>query len=157
MRPGVQTVISRLTEIMFVQAMRVWMASQPAGQGGWLSALRDPHIGAALGLIHRAPERPWSVTALARAVAMSRSPFAARFTALVGEPPLAYITRWRMHLAARHFRSDRLSVSDVADRVGYTSAAALSKAFKRCFGVAPGTYRRRTALAAEAAGDAGAL
>jgi AraC-like DNA-binding protein len=87
---------------------------------------------------------------------MSRSPFAARFTTLVGEPPLAYITRWRMHLAARHFRSDRLSVSDVADRVGYT-AAALSKAFRRCFGVAPGTYRRRTALAAEAAGDAGAL
>jgi len=156
-RPGVQTVISRLTEIMFVQAVRVWMASQPAGQGGWLGALRDPHIGAALGLIHRAPERPWSVAALARAVAMSRSPFAARFTALVGEPPLAYITRWRMHLAARHFRSDRLSVSDVADRVGYTSAAALSKAFKRCLGVAPGTYRRRTALAAETAGGAGAL
>ena len=152
-----QTVLSRLTEIMFVQAVRVWMASQPAGQGGWLGALRDPHIGAALGLIHRAPERPWSVAALARAVAMSRSPFAARFTTLVGEPPLAYITRWRMHLVARHFRSDRLSVSDVADRVGYTSAAALSKAFRRCFGVAPGTYRRRTALAAEAAGDAGAL
>ena len=149
--------ISRLTEIIFVQAMRLWMASQPAGQGGWLGALRDPHIGAALGLIHRAPERPWSVAALAREVAMSRSPFAARFTTLVGEPPLAYVTRWRMHLAARHFRSDSLSVSEVADRVGYKSAAALSKAFKRCFGLAPGTYRRRTAPAAGAACGGGAL
>src|SRR5262249_29783911 len=154
--PGVQTVISRLTEIMFVQAVRVWMASQPAGQGGWLGALRDPHIGAALGLIHRAPERPWSVAALAPAVAMSRSPFATRFTALVGEPLLAYVTRWRMSLAARYLRSDRLAVSDVADRVGYTSAASLSKAFKRCFGVAPGTYRRRTAPAEGAAYGEGA-
>jgi len=145
-RPGVQTVISRLTEIMFVQAVRVWMTSQPASQGGWLGALRDPHIGAALGLIHRTPAHPWSVAALARAVAMSRSPFAARFTALVGEPPLTYVTRWRMALAARYLRRDHLAVSDVADRVGYTSAAALSKAFKRCFGVAPGTYRRRTPL-----------
>jgi AraC-like DNA-binding protein len=149
-RPGAQTVISRLTEIIFVQAVRTWMTSQPAGQGGWLGALRDPHIGAALGLIHRAPERPWRVAVLAREVAMSRSPFAARFTTLVGEPPLAYVTRWRMHLAARHFRKGSLSVSAVADRVGYTSAAALSKAFKRCFGVAPRTYRRRTAPAAGA-------
>ena len=156
-RPGVQTVISRLTEIMFVQAVRVWMTSQPAGQGGWLGALRDPHIGAALGLIHRTPAHPWSVAALARAVAMSRSPFAARFTALVGEPPLTYVTRWRMALAARYLRSDHLAVSNVADRVGYTSAAALSKAFKRCFGVAPGTYRRRTPLVARTAGGDGAL
>jgi AraC-like DNA-binding protein len=154
-RLGVQTVLSRLTEIMFVQAVRMWMASQPIGQGGWLGALRDPHIGAALGLIHRAPERPWSVAALAREVAMSRSPFAARFTALVGEPPLAYVTRWRMYLAAGYLRSDRLAVSEVADRVGYKSAAALSKAFKRCFGLAPGTYRRRTAPAEGTAGSGG--
>ena len=155
-RPGAQMVISRLSEIIFVQAVRTWMASQPAGQGGWLGALRDPHIGAALGLIHCAPERPWSVAALARAVAMSRSPFAARFTALVGEPPLAYVTCWRMLLAARYLRSDSLAVSEVADRVGYTSAAALSKAFKRCFGVAPGTYRRRTAPAEGTACGGGA-
>jgi Helix-turn-helix domain len=80
------------------------------------------------------------------------SPFAARFTALVGEPPLAYVTRWRMSLAAEYLRSDRFTVSEVADRVGHTSAAALSKAFKRCFGVAPGTYRRRTAPEEGAAG-----
>src|SRR5439155_5527801 len=118
-RPGVQTMISRLTEIIFVQAMRLWMASQPAGQGGWLGALRDPQIGAALGLMHRAPERDWSVAALAREVAMSRSPFAARFTALVGEPPLAYLTRWRMHRAARLLHGDHLPVGEVARRVGY--------------------------------------
>ena len=87
------------------------------------------------------------MAALARAVAMSRSPFAARFTTLVGEPPLTYVTRWRMSLAAGYLRSDSLAVSEVADRVGYKSAAALSKAFKRCFGLAPGTYRRRTAPA----------
>jgi AraC-like DNA-binding protein len=140
-RPGAKAVISRLTEIIFVQAVRDWMENQPAGQGGWLGALRDPQIGAALELIHRAPERPWSVSTLAREVAMSRSPFAARFTALVGEPPLAYLTRWRMHRAARLLQSDNLPVGEVAERVGYESAAAFSKAFKRRFDVAPGAYR----------------
>jgi AraC-like DNA-binding protein len=140
-RPGAKTVISRLTEIIFVQAVRAWMENQPAGQRGWLGALRDPQIGTALELIHHAPERPWSVATLAREVAMSRSPFAARFTALVGEPPLAYLTHWRMHRAARLLRSDSLSVGEVAERVGYESAAAFSKAFKRCFGQAPGAYR----------------
>lgn len=141
LRPGAKAVISRLTEIVFVQAVRAWMERQPAGQGGWLGALRDPQIGAALGLIHHAPERPWSVASLAREVAMSRSAFAARFTALVDEPPLAYLTRWRMHRAARLLRSDGLSVSEVAERVGYESAAALTKAFKRRYGMAPSAYR----------------
>src|SRR5262249_42201335 len=121
-RPGVQTVISRLTEIMFVQAVPAWVTSQPARQGGRPGGLAGPPTGPAVGLIHRTPAHPWSVAALARAVAMSRSPFAARFTALVGEPPLTYVTRWRMALAARYLRSDQLAVSDVADRVGYTSA-----------------------------------
>src|SRR5207244_11530793 len=113
--------------------------------GGWLGVLPDANRWAALRVIHRDPERPWSVAALALEVAMSRSPFAARFTTLVGEPPLAYVTHWRMSLAAGQLRSDSLSVSEVADRVGYKSAAALSKAFQHCFGLAPGTYRRRTA------------
>jgi AraC-like DNA-binding protein len=147
-RPGAKAMISRLTDVIFVQAVRIWMANQPADEAGWLGALRDPRIGAALGLIHRAPERAWSVSALAREVAMSRSPFAARFTALVGEPPLAYLTRWRMHLAMSLLRSDTLSVSEVARRVGYESAAAFSKAFKRRFGLAPGASRRRNSQAA---------
>jgi AraC-like DNA-binding protein len=141
-RPGAKAVISLLTEIIFVQAVRAWMEDQPAGEGGWLRALRDPQIGAALELIHRAPERSWSVAALAREVAMSRSPFAARFTALVGEPPLAYLTRWRMHRAARLLQSDHLTVSEIAELVGYESAAAFSKAFKRRFGVPPGAHRQ---------------
>jgi AraC-like DNA-binding protein len=146
-RPGAKAVISRLTEIIFVQAVRAWMENQPAGQGGWLGALRDPQIGAALELIHREPERSWSVSTLAREVAMSRSPFAARFTALVGEPPLAYLTRWRMHRAARLLQSDNLPVGEVAERVGYESAAAFSKAFKRRFDMAPSAYRHAAAPA----------
>jgi AraC family transcriptional regulator, alkane utilization regulator len=141
-RPGAKTVISRLTEIIFVQAVRAWMENQPADQRGWLGALRDTQIGAALELIHRAPERSWSVAMLAREVAMSRSPFAARFQALVGEPPLAYLTRWRMHRAARLLQSDNLSVGEVAERVGYESAAAFSKAFRRRFSLAPSVYRQ---------------
>jgi AraC-like DNA-binding protein len=147
-RPGAKAMLSRLTDVIFVQAVRIWMTNQPAEQAGWLGGLRDPQIGTALGLIHQAPERAWSVSALAREVAMSRSPFAARFTALVGEPPLAYLTRWRMHLALSLLQSDGLSVSEVAERVGYESAAAFSKAFKRRFGLAPGASRRRNARAA---------
>jgi AraC-like DNA-binding protein len=146
--PGAKAMISRLTDLIFVQAVRIWMESKPSDQAGWLGALRDPQIGTALGLIHRAPDRAWSVSALAREVAMSRSPFAARFTALVGEPPLAYLTRWRMHLAQSLLQSDSLSVSEVAGRVGYESAAAFSKAFKRRFGQAPGAYRGRNGRAA---------
>jgi transcriptional regulator GlxA family with amidase domain len=119
------------------------MASQPMAQGGWLGALRDPQIGAALALLHHDPAQSWSVATMARAVAMSRSPFAARFMALVGEPPLTYLTRWRMHLATSLLRDGRLSVSEVAGRVGYASAAAFSKAFKRRFGAAPMFYVQR--------------
>jgi AraC-like DNA-binding protein len=143
LRPGAKAVISRLTEIIFVQAVRLWIASQPLAQGGWLGALRDPQIGAALTLIHQAPAQAWRVATLAREVAMSRSPFAARFTALVGEPPLTYLTRWRLHLATSLLQDGRLSVSEVAARVGYASTAAFSKAFKRRFGAAPALYTHR--------------
>ncbi len=141
-RSGSQTMIDRLTDIIFVQAVRLWVDSQPAAQAGWLGALRDRQIGTALQLIHREPARDWSVSSLAVNVAMSRSPFAARFTQLVGEPPLSYITRWRMHLAANLLTDDDLTLSEIAERVGYDSEAAFSKAFKRRFGLAPGAYRR---------------
>ncbi|HSG39546.1 MAG TPA: AraC family transcriptional regulator, partial [Thermoanaerobaculia bacterium] len=141
-RPGAETLISRLTDVIFVQALRAWIESQPEGTGGWLGALRDRQTAAALGHIHREPERDWSVVSLASAVGMSRSSFASRFTALVGETPLAYLTRWRMHLASDLLRSRGLSVSQIAGRVGYESEAAFSKAFKREVGVPPGALRR---------------
>jgi AraC-like DNA-binding protein len=141
-RPGSETLISRLLDIIFVQALRVWIASEPQSSGGWLGALRDPQIGAALSLMHREPGRAWSVDALAQAVSMSRSPFAAKFSALVGEPPLTYLTRWRMYLASSLLAGERLNVGEVAARIGYQSDAAFSKAFKRHFGYAPLTVKR---------------
>lgn len=150
-RPGSETLVARLIDIIFVQAMRAWLETQPNTQGGWLGALRDPQIGMALGLLHRQPERAWSVQTLANAVAMSRSPFAAKFTALVGEPPLAYLTRWRMQLAADLLLRERLNVSEVARRVGYEAEAAFSKAFKRQFGQSPLAFRRQQTQLAVAA------
>lgn len=144
-RPGSVTLVSRLLDIIFVQALRAWMATEPPASGGWLGALRDPQIGAALGLIHREPARAWSVETLAQAVSMSRSPFAARFSALVGEPPMTYLTRWRMRMASSLLTSERLNVSEVAERIGYQSEAAFSKAFKRHFGHPPLTMKRAQA------------
>lgn len=142
-RPGAEIVVSRLTEVILVQALRAWVASLPAGRGGWLGALRDPQMAAALALMHRSPERRWTVAALAGQVGLSRSPFAARFTALVGEPPLSYLTGWRLLRAARVLGDERLSLDDVASLVGYASVAAFSRAFQRRFRVSPGAYRRR--------------
>ncbi|HMV48312.1 MAG TPA: AraC family transcriptional regulator [Blastocatellia bacterium] len=141
-RPGSEMLIARLMDIIFVQAVRIWIETQPQDQGGWLSALRDPQIGAALGLIHREPQRNWSVSALAHEVAMSRSLFASKFNALVGAPPLTYLTRWRLWQAARLLAEKQLSVGETALHVGYESEAAFSKAFKRQFGQPPLTYRR---------------
>jgi len=134
--------IARLMDIIFVQAVRTWVEAQPHDQGGWLGALRDPQIGAALALIHREPSRDWSVSTLAHEVAMSRSIFAAKFNSLVGAPPLTYLTRWRLWQAARLLAEEKLSVGETALRVGYESEAAFSKAFKRQFGQPPLAYRR---------------
>ncbi len=140
--PGVQGVITRLLETIFIQALRVWTSS-PCGCGKeWLVALNDPHISSALDLIHRTPEQPWTVASLSEKVGLSRSPFAARFNAKVGMPPLAYLTQWRMRLAARLLREQNLSLTQISGRVGYASDAAFSRVFKQQFGVAPGSYRR---------------
>lgn len=150
-RPGSEMIITRLIDVIMVQAIRAWLAQQPfpaEGQAkqngiGWLGALRDKQIGAALGLLHRQPHQRWSIEQLARQVGMSRSPFAAKFTRLVGEPPLTYLTRWRMHLAATLLRDEGESVGKVAGQVGYESEAAFTKAFKRAHGVAPVNWRRQ--------------
>jgi AraC-like DNA-binding protein len=143
LRPGGEAVITRLSDILVIQAIRAWIAGDPAGQTGWLGALQDPRIGRAMSFVHRYPAQPWSVASLARETAMSRSAFAARFTELVGEPVMMqYVTRWRMHVALDWLRTDDIPVAELAARLGYESEAAFSRAFKRTVGIAPGAARR---------------
>jgi AraC-like DNA-binding protein len=144
-KPGTETIVSRLTDVIFVQVLRAWIESLPEGRGGWMGALRDRQVGAALALVHRSPERDWTNASLAEAVGMSRSRFAARFTALVGEPPLTYVARWRLETAAGLLQDGALSLGEIAARVGYESEAAFSKAFRRRFGTPQGAYRRMSA------------
>src|SRR5262249_709978 len=136
------TLVARLIDIILVQAVRVWFEEQPQDRGGGLGALRDPQIGAAIGLIHREPQRNWSVSALAPKGAMSRSIFAAKFSSPGGEPPLTWLAGWRLWQASRLIVEGNLSVGETAQRVGYESEAAFSKAFKRHFGQSPLAYRR---------------
>ena len=142
LRPGGEEVITRLSDILVIQAIRSWIADDPAGQTGWLGALQDPRIGRTMSLVHRDPAQPWSVASLARETAMSRSAFAARFTELVGEPVMAYVTRWRMQVALDWLRTDDVPVAVLAARLGYASEAAFSRAFKRAVGISPGAARR---------------
>ena len=142
LRPGGETVITRLADILVIQAIRAWIAQDPAAQTGWLGALRDPQIGRALSLVHRQPERVWTLASLAAEVAMSRSAFAARFTQLVGEPAMRYVARFKMHLALTLLNEDGARIGDLATRLGYQSEAAFSRAFKRLVGVSPGAARR---------------
>jgi AraC-like DNA-binding protein len=141
-RPGGEAVITRLADILVIQMIRAWMDDDPAGQTGWLGALRDKHIGRAVVAIHRQPERDWTVESLAQHVSMSRSAFAARFTEVVGEPAVAYLTRYRMSLAATELTESGTVVSELAHRLGYRSEASFSRAFKRTTGVSPGSVRR---------------
>jgi AraC-like DNA-binding protein len=142
LRPGGETVITRLADILVIQAIRSWIERDPAAQTGWLGALQDWQIGRAIALIHRDPARPWTVASLASEVAMSRSAFAARFTELVGEPAMRYVTRWRMHIAVNRLKEDHAALGELAGRLGYRSEAAFSRAFKRFMGVSPGAIRR---------------
>ena len=141
-RPGGEAVISRLCDIVVIQAIRSWIEDDPAAQTGWLGALRDEQIGAAMARIHADPAHDWSVAALADEVAMSRSAFAARFTELVGEPAMKYVTRWRMHVAVDLLRNGN-TVAATAGCVGYESEAAFSRAFKRVMGEPPRAARSK--------------
>lgn len=138
---GSEIVIPRLVDSLLVYVVRAWLDGQPMGVGGWFGALRDPAIAKALSLIHQQPQAPWSVAGLAREVAQSRATFARRFAQLVGETPLAYLARWRMCVAAKLLSETELSLEEIAPRVGYETAAALSKAFRRSHASAPGQFR----------------
>jgi AraC-like DNA-binding protein len=144
MRPGGEAVITRLGDILVIQAIRSWIDTDPGARTGWLGALQDPQIGHAIFLIHRHPARAWTLASLANEVAMSRSAFAARFTHLVGEPAMSYVARWRMHLALDELREQRATVAELASRLGYRSEAAFARAFKRIVGIPPGAARRGT-------------
>ncbi len=141
-RPGGEAVITRLGDILVVQAIRAWIETDSAACTGWLGALKDRQIGRAIALIHRDPAHAWTVASLAQKVAMSRSAFAARFTELVGEPVMRYVTRWRMYVAMDALKEQDTSVAEVASRLGYQSEAAFSRAFKRIISVSPGAVRR---------------
>ncbi len=142
LRPGGETVITRLADVLVIQMIRSWIDSAPEADRGWLAALRDERIGQAIMAIHREPEREWSVESLARAAGMSRSAFSDRFTRIVGETALRYVTQWRMRLARAHLRETSAPLAAVAERVGYDSEAAFCRAFKRMFGASPGSVRR---------------
>jgi AraC-like DNA-binding protein len=145
-RPGSDTIVSSLLDTLLLYILRAWWLEGQPSDGhptGWAAALADPAIAAALQAVHADPAHPWTVGELGTRAGLSRAAFARRFTTLVGEPPLTYVTWWRMITAGRLLREDDLPLRLVAQRAGYTSEFAFAKAFKREYGVAPGQYRKR--------------
>ncbi len=140
-RPGQGVALSRLTEVLFVEVLRSWIQSLRPGEGGWLGAMADPHIGPALQLIHEQPDRPWTLDELGRRVGLGRSAFSARFTKLVGQSMHRYLIARRMSEAAFLLESSDEGIARIASRVGYETAAAFSKLFHRHHGLSPGRYR----------------
>jgi AraC-like DNA-binding protein len=139
--PGQRAVLSRMTEVLFVEVLRSWIKSLRPGEGGWLGALGDRYIGKALQLMHERPDRAWTLREMGRRVGLGRSVFSARFTKLVGQPMNQYLIAHRMAEAASLLELGDESISDVAARMGYETASAFSKAFHRSKGMSPGRYR----------------
>lgn len=142
LNPGGETVMSHLADILVIQAIRNWLNKTPQADTGWLAALRDKQIGRALAAIHRDPQQDWTIEGLASMAGMSRSGFSARFSELIGEPAMRYLTRWRMQMARLQLKNSADPMIVVAEKLGYRSEAAFSRAFKRVFGVAPGKVRK---------------
>src|ERR1700743_3417003 len=140
-RPGQRVALSRLTEVLFVEVLRNWIAPLSPGQGGWLGAISDPHIGPALKLIHENPSLPWTLSDLGQRVGLGRSVFSARLTRLVGQPMQRYVIERRMMEAAFLLETSDEHIARIARRVGYETAAAFSKLFQRYPGQSPGRYR----------------
>jgi transcriptional regulator GlxA family with amidase domain len=151
-RPGAEAVVDRLAAVLFIQVLRAYIESSESSPG-MLAAFADRQIGAALELMHRRPTEAWTLDGLARQVGLSRSVFAARFQRLVRQPPLQYLTLWRMQLARTQLTSTRLPLARIAERVGYGTEASFSKAFKKIVGTSPGQYRRQAGPGVDAAGQ----
>jgi AraC-like DNA-binding protein len=141
-RVGSETMLTRMAELMFIEVVREYLEHLPTQQTGWLSGLRDDVVGAALARLHERPAYSWTLAELARAIASSRTVVAERFTELVGVPPMAYLARWRMQLAAEQLARSTAKVAAIGGQVGYESEAAFSRAFKRETGVSPAAWRR---------------
>ncbi|CAO5242340.1 AraC family transcriptional regulator [Frankia sp. AgKG'84/4] len=145
--PGSRAVVARLIDVLLVHIVRAWLRTRPAGAGSWLRALHDPVTARVLALLHEVPQRAWTVHDLAAEVHVSRATLTRRFTELVGEPPLTYLTRWRMDLAAQRLRETDDPVAAIGAAVGYTSEHAFSRAFSRARGQPPRRYRLHTRTA----------
>jgi AraC-like DNA-binding protein len=142
-QPGGETIVTRLADILVIQAIRSWLVEHPESRRGWLGALTDARVGPALLLIHREPSKDWTVASLAESVSMSRSAFSARFTDLVGESAMQYVTRWRMHVAGAWLRDTDMTAAECGAKLGYNSEAAFNRAFKRVVGMTPGAWQSR--------------
>jgi AraC-like DNA-binding protein len=140
-RAGADGVLTRLAELMFIELLRRHLETLPAGQTGWLAGLRDEVVGRVLALIHARPAHPWTLEELAREAASSRSSLAKRFADLVGQPPMQYLTQWRMQVAANVLTRSGAKIAAIGLEVGYDSEAAFSRAFKKATGLAPGAWR----------------
>ena len=141
-RPGSETVLAKLSELLFVEAVRRYAETLPQGQTGWLPGLRDPNVARTLALLHRDVTRDWNVDDVSREVGLSRSALADRFLGLIGMPWMHYLANWRMLLASQKLRNTSASLAQIADSIGYSSEAAFSRAFKKTFGTAPAAWRR---------------
>lgn len=141
-RAGSETVLAKLSELLFVEAVRRYVENLPAEQTGWLAGLRDPAVARALALIHGDIARAWNVDELGREAGMSRSTLAERFTRVIGMAPMHYLAHWRMQVAAQKLKGTSASLAQIAGAIGYESEAAFSRAFKKKFGSAPATWRR---------------
>ena len=138
---GSAAVLAKMSEALFVDTLRRYLAGLPQQEVGWLAAARDPIIGKSLMLLHSRTSHPWTIAELAKEVGLSRSSLVQRFTKYLSEPPMAYLIRWRLQLAARALTSTSRGVADIAEDVGYESEAAFNRAFKREFGLPPARYR----------------
>jgi len=141
---GSDAVLTKLSELLFVEALRAYLEAVPEQERSWLAGLRDPQVSRVLGLMHAEPARQWTVNDLGREAGLSRSALAERFALLIGEPPMQYLTRWRLALGARALKEGSEPVIHVAQQVGYESEAAFNRAFKREFGMPPAAWRRRS-------------
>jgi AraC-like DNA-binding protein len=142
-RAGGESVLARLSELMFIEVIRRHLEALPPEQAGWLAGLRDPFVGKALSLMHGGPARNWTIEELAKEVGLSRSVLAERFADLVGMPPMQYLARWRMQIASGLLSGGSVNIATVAAETGYGSEAAFSRAFKKIVGVPPASWRRR--------------
>jgi len=140
--PGMEAVLAKLSELLFVDTLRRYIASLDPSETGWLAGLRDPRVAAALTALHRDPARSWTVADLAAEAGTSRSVLAGKFRHYLNEPPIAYLQRWRLHLGARLLEQTDRGVAEIAMQVGYDSEAAFNRAFKREFSEPPARYRR---------------